>query len=91
MIKELFFWNEKSNLYFNAVLVIFRIYNVAIASVGDEKYVKFTIYQKIYIVSGMQVEMDAAPFIENGRTYIPVRFLANSLAVPNDDIRLQLF
>jgi len=78
-------------LYFNAVLVIFRIYNVAIASVGDEKYVKFTIYQKIYIVSGMQVEMDAAPFIENGRTYIPVRFLANSLAVPNDDIRLQLF
>lgn len=31
-------------------------------------------------------EMDAVPFIENGRTYIPIRFLAYSLDITDDNI-----
>lgn len=46
-----------------------------------DKRIEFVVGQKSYSVSGSVIGMDAAPFIENGRTYIPVRFLANSLGM----------
>jgi hypothetical protein len=30
--------------------------------------------------------MDVAPFVENGRTYVPVRFLFNALGMQNQNI-----
>lgn len=33
------------------------------------------------------VKMDTAPFIQDGRTFVPVRFLGNALGVPDEDIR----
>ncbi len=32
------------------------------------------------------VKMDVAPFVENGRTFVPVRFLSNALGVKNENI-----
>ncbi len=37
-------------------------------------------------VDGATIPMDVAPFIEGGRTFVPVRFLANALGVEDDGI-----
>lgn len=42
----------------------------------------FTIGVKSYIVGGKTLFMDVAPFIENSRAFLPVRFLAQVLGVP---------
>lgn len=33
-----------------------------------------------------KTEMDIRPYIKSGRTYVPVRFLANALGIPDDNI-----
>ncbi|MHB8918890.1 MAG: stalk domain-containing protein [Desulfocucumaceae bacterium] len=46
----------------------------------------FTIGVKSYMVGGRPLPMDAAPFIENGRAFLPVRFLAQALGVPEKGV-----
>ncbi|OIQ09057.1 hypothetical protein MOOR_11680 [Moorella thermoacetica] len=46
----------------------------------------FTPGQKGYTINGQAQEMDVAPFIENGRTYVPLRYLALGLGVPEEGI-----
>lgn len=46
----------------------------------------FTIGVKSYMVDGRSLPMDAAPFIENGRAFLPVRFLAQALGVPEKGV-----
>jgi len=46
----------------------------------------FMVGQGSYTVDGQPREMDGAPFIENGRTYVPVRYLAYALGVAKDDV-----
>ncbi|MBE3584985.1 MAG: copper amine oxidase N-terminal domain-containing protein [Thermoanaerobacter sp.] len=46
----------------------------------------FVIGQKNYTVDGQERQMDAAAFVENGRTYVPVRYLALALGVAENDI-----
>ncbi len=41
--------------------------------------VKFVIGQADYTVDGSVYQMDAAPYIENGRAYVPLRYLADAL------------
>jgi len=41
--------------------------------------VDFIIGEKKYLIDGEVVNTDAAPFIENGRTYVPVRYLGDAL------------
>ncbi|NLI12459.1 stalk domain-containing protein [Pelotomaculum propionicicum] len=48
--------------------------------------VVFIIGLSNYTVDGLEKNMDAAAFLENGRTYVPVRFLANSLGIADSDI-----
>lgn len=52
------------------------------------KSVVFIIGQDEYYVNGQTpgVKMDAKPFIEAGRTFVPVRYLGNALGVDNDYI-----
>lgn len=48
--------------------------------------VRFTIGQRGYRVGSRHVDTDAAPFIAQGRTFVPIRFLADSLgATPTWD------
>ncbi|MCL6478336.1 MAG: copper amine oxidase N-terminal domain-containing protein, partial [Peptococcaceae bacterium] len=49
------------------------------------KSVVFKIGTPYYVVNGQKpgVKMDVAPFIENDRTFVPVRFLGNALGVDN--------
>jgi hypothetical protein len=47
---------------------------------------KFVVGQKAYEVRGEVRQMDVAPFIENGRTFVPVRFLAYAIGVPENGV-----
>jgi hypothetical protein len=53
---------------------------------SDSQKVKFYVGQNIFRVNGRDLSMGAAPFLENGRAYVPVRFLAMALGVPEDRI-----
>jgi hypothetical protein len=44
----------------------------------------FTIGQSSFFVNGQSYNMDASPFISNGRTLVPVRYLANALGAQTD-------
>jgi len=49
----------------------------------------FVVGQSNYIVDGQTMQMDAQTFIENNRTYVPVRYLALALGVAEKDITWQ--
>lgn len=46
----------------------------------------FTIGSTQYTVDGQTVQMDAAPYIEDNRTFLPVRFVANALGISDSNI-----
>ncbi len=46
----------------------------------------FVIGSNIYTVNGLTKIMDVAPYINNGRTFVPYRYLALALGVADDDI-----
>lgn len=46
----------------------------------------FQIENNKFYLNGQQYEMDVAPFIQDGRTVIPVRYLANSIGIRNENI-----
>ncbi len=46
----------------------------------------FVIGSNIYTVNGLTKVMDAAPYIKNGRTFVPYRYLALALGVAEEDI-----
>lgn len=46
----------------------------------------FTIGESYYLVDGVKVEMDAAPYIEDGRTMVPVKYVAAALGLNGNDI-----
>ncbi|AFV10449.1 copper amine oxidase-like protein [Thermacetogenium phaeum DSM 12270] len=54
---------------------------------GETKGVAvFKIGEKKYTVNGQEFEMDVAPIAEAGRTYLPARFVANAMGVPDANI-----
>ncbi len=46
----------------------------------------FTVDSPVYQAGGLSRTMDAAPFIAEGRTLVPVRYLAAALGVPDGNI-----
>lgn len=46
----------------------------------------FVIGSTTYTVDGVEQTMDVAPYIKDGRTYLPVRYVANALGVDNNNI-----
>jgi hypothetical protein len=47
----------------------------------------FTIGHGSYVVDGQSCQMDAAPFVDkNGRTMVPVRYLAYAVGVPEEGV-----
>lgn len=49
----------------------------------------FSIGSNIYTAGGVTKVMDAAPYIKDGRTYVPVRYLALALGVAESDIEFE--
>ncbi|MBR5012242.1 MAG: copper amine oxidase N-terminal domain-containing protein, partial [Clostridia bacterium] len=53
---------------------------------GDGVTIAITIGEPYMQVNGKRVDLDSPAIIENGRTYLPVRAIANALGVTNDHI-----
>ena len=66
-----------------AVAVLAKV-GVPAPEIAPETRVDFTIGSTTYVVNNQTKVMDAAPFIEDGRTYIPVRALAEALGCEAD-------
>ncbi|MGQ9513136.1 N-acetylmuramoyl-L-alanine amidase [Thermodesulfitimonas sp.] len=58
----------------------------AASAVAGQPQAVFVVGQKSYTAGGQAKAMDAAPFIADGRTYVPVRYLALALGVPEAGI-----
>jgi len=50
------------------------------------KSVQFVIGQNVYVVDGVVRIMDAVPFLRDNRTFVPVRYLAMALGIPESGI-----
>lgn len=53
--------------------------NREVTIIKDEKIIKLIIDNDIALVDGTEVKIDSSPYIKNDRTYLPVRFIAESL------------
>ena len=73
-------------LLFTALLVIPTFAFAATQTGGATQEILFTIGKSVYEVDGNKLEMDGTPFIQDGRTLVPVRYLALALGVPADQI-----
>ena len=64
-----------------------EIITPADSSIIDNKVnATFVVGESQYTNNGVTVAMDAASFIQNNRTYVPVRYLANALGVTDENI-----
>ncbi len=64
---------EAIDLAKNRTLLLRTIYKV------ERKVVEFFINSKKIYINGEEKEIDIAPFILNGRTYVPIRFITEAL------------
>ena len=62
-----------------------RLQSTATLSNGEETII-VTIDATNMIVNGAEVALDSSAIIENNRTYLPARAIANALGVSNDNI-----
>ena len=53
---------------------------------GKNLNVVFTVGSKTFTINGQAQSMDAAPYIKNGRTYLPMRYIAQALGISGSDI-----
>lgn len=79
--------NETSTV-FTAATTVDKAYpaEVVTPAAKEEGSVSFNIGSSVYTVNGVTKVMDAAPYIKEGRTYVPVRYLALSLGVAEQNI-----
>jgi len=59
---------------------------ITAAPVETKASSSFVIGSTTYKVGGVEKTMDVAPYIKNGRTYLPVRYVAQSLGVDDANI-----
>lgn len=73
---------------FAPVLAMAQESRVDVHEEGRVKSVVFVIGAKEYFVDGQTpgTAMDAAPFLQNGRTFVPIRYLAYGLGVTGENI-----
>ncbi|WP_170270157.1 copper amine oxidase N-terminal domain-containing protein [Heliorestis acidaminivorans] len=63
------------------------IAKVSTPAPGDVKRTaSFTVNDTTYYVNGVAKTMDAAPYIKNDRTYMPVRYVADALGIAESNI-----
>ncbi|MCR4419405.1 MAG: copper amine oxidase N-terminal domain-containing protein [Clostridia bacterium] len=75
---------EDSPLWADQVLA--AVVNAKVVSAAAARTASFTIGSTTYTVNGKEYTMDVAPYIKEGRTYVPVRYVATALGVSEDNI-----
>lgn len=86
--------NRKLTGFILAVMFLFTaVFTAApadakVLSPGDPgvRIVKFYIGQKYYEINGVRQNMDVAPYIKNGRTLLPLRYVGYALGLQDKDI-----
>jgi hypothetical protein len=68
--------------YILLLLVSLLIITIPASAFAGSNQAVFTVGSNIYLVNRAAHEMDAIPFIDNDRTFVPVRYLASALDVP---------
>ena len=63
-----------------------RLQDGLTANAATDNQAVFYVGRRQYTANGYSYEMDAVPFIEKGRTLVPVRFLGLALGIPNEKI-----
>ncbi|GAB6159019.1 copper amine oxidase N-terminal domain-containing protein [Desulfotomaculum varum] len=71
---------------FNTSTAVKTVAAVVVTPAPEAGTATFDIGSTIYTAGGVTKVMDAAPYIKNGRTYVPVRYLAYALGVAENDI-----
>lgn len=69
-----------------ALAVIFSPWLHPKESAALSQQATFFVNNYEYSANGRTVSMDAAPFIDNGRVYVPVRFLGHALGIGDEGI-----
>jgi len=62
------------------------LFLLPLPSRAAEQTAVFTIGSNVYIVNGQEFLMDVAPYTKNGRTYLPVRYVAYALGITPDNV-----
>jgi hypothetical protein len=70
-------------IFLSAVILQALIISTAFA--GTNKAI-YTIGSKSYSVNGSEFEMDVAPYVKNGRTFLPIRYIAYGLGMKDSGI-----
>ncbi|NHM28135.1 copper amine oxidase N-terminal domain-containing protein [Desulfofundulus sp. TPOSR] len=66
--------------------VLLMSFSLVPASAEPKYKARFVIGRASYEADGCMRAMDAVPFIENGRTFVPIRYLAYALGVPESNV-----
>jgi hypothetical protein len=75
--------------YIFIVMLIFAglaLWQIPLAYCMQNREAVFTVGQSNYTVEGRVNDMDAVTFMENNRTYVPIRYLAYSIGVTDSGI-----
>jgi hypothetical protein len=77
---------RKRILVLTLILAILAFAAPGQAQAVTDIHAAFSVGSHTYSRYGYLYNMDVAPFIENNRTYIPIRFIAHAIGISNDNI-----
>jgi len=73
-------------IFLTLSIMAFGVLSVSAQENQQQYQAVFTINSPTYSVNGQANTMDVAPFAENGRTYVPLRFIGYAVGVAEKDI-----
>jgi hypothetical protein len=80
---------DYADIYFSGNDYIAKVANATVvtpAPNATKQTAVFTINSTTYTVNGVQNTLDSAPYVKNGRTYLPTRYVAYALGVSSDNV-----
>ncbi|MEW5706192.1 MAG: stalk domain-containing protein [Actinomycetota bacterium] len=82
---------KRTNLYMYLLLTIAAMIILCLPPgmvfAASSHSVQFVIDKNIYIMNSVVCVMDAAPYVHKGRTFVPVRYLAYGLGIPDSGVK----
>ncbi|OPY55799.1 MAG: hypothetical protein A4E55_02387 [Pelotomaculum sp. PtaU1.Bin035] len=72
----------RRHIVYLTAIVLVLLALAPVPALAVEGNVVFTVGSDTYYINGLAGKMDAVPFVESGRTFVPVRYLSAGLGVP---------
>ncbi|MDK2805615.1 MAG: hypothetical protein PWQ94_779 [Thermoanaerobacterium sp.] len=80
---------DYADIYFSGEDYVVKVANATVvtpAPNATNQTAVFTINSTTYTVNGVQNTLDSAPYVKDGRTYLPTRYVAYALGVSSDNV-----